>query len=72
MNWQKCFKRFDSDKSGSISENELYSALQSFGYNVSKKVVSIMVKRFDRAGRMEILFDDFIRCCLMFYVSNTS
>ena len=69
MDWQKCFKKFDTDKSGSINETELHAALTSFGYCVSQKVSKLMVQRFDRAGKNEILFDDFIRCCLIFYVS---
>merc|ERR1712029_892949 len=67
MDWHKCFKRFDSDKSGCISADELHTALISFGYNISKKMANLMVKRFDRANKNEILFDDFIRCCLILY-----
>ena len=70
MDWHKCFKRFDTDKSGCISADELYTALISFGYNISKKMAELMVKRFDRADKNEILFDDFIRCCLILYVST--
>ena len=69
MDWHKCFKRFDTDKSGCISADELHTALISFGYNISKKMANLMVKRFDRANKNEILFDDFIRCCLILYVS---
>ena len=29
--WQKCFKSFDKDNSGSIDRNELKLALTSFG-----------------------------------------
>ena len=67
MDWQKCFKRFDTDKSGCINSDELYTALISFGYNISKKMTDLLLKRFDRANKNEILFDDFIRCCLILY-----
>ena len=67
MDWHKCFKRFDTDKSGCISSDELHTALISFGYNISKKMAELLVKRFDRANKNEILFDDFIRCCLILY-----
>ena len=70
MDWHKCFKRFDTDKSGCISSDELHTALISFGYNISKKMAELLVKRFDRANKNEILFDDFIRCCLILYVSH--
>ena len=70
MDWHKCFKRFDTDKSGCISSDELHTALISFGYNISKQMTELLVKRFDRANKNEILFDDFIRCCLILYVSH--
>ena len=63
--WQKCFRRFDKDKSGSIQTKELQSALTAFGYNISGTICQILVQRFDRTGKNEILFDDFIKCCLV-------
>ena len=72
MDWHKCFKKFDTNKSGSICSDELHTALTTFGYNLSKKMAELMVKRFDRAEKNEILFDDFIRCCLILYVSRNS
>ena len=65
--WQKCFKRFDVDKSGSINSEELYTALVSFGYFVSKSVAQLLVKQFDKIGKNEILFDDFIKSCLVLF-----
>ena len=68
-NWQNCFKRFDVDKSGAICAQELNSALTTFGYNLSETFIQILIQRFDRMGKQEILFDDFIRCCLILHVS---
>ena len=67
--WQTCFKRFDVDKSGAICAQELNSALTTFGYNLSETFIQILIQRFDRMGKQEILFDDFIRCCLILHVS---
>ena len=65
--WQKCFRRFDTNKSGSIESKELQSALTSFGYNISSNICQILMQRFDRSGQKEILFDDFIKLCLILH-----
>ena len=69
FDWQKCFRRFDTNKSGSIENQELHSALTSFGYTISNTLCQLLIQRFDRTGKNEILFDDFIRCCLILHVS---
>ena len=66
--WQKCFRRFDTNKSGSIETKELQSALTAFGYNISPNICHILMQRFDRrSGKNEILFDDFIKLCLILH-----
>lgn len=67
LDWQRCFRRFDKDKSGAISQEELASALTSFGYSINKQLLQLMIQRFDRRKCGEILFDDFIRCCLILH-----
>ena len=67
--WQKCFKFYDKDKSGTICTKELSSALATFGYNLPEEITKTLVTRFDRMGNDQILFDDFIRCCLILHVS---
>jgi hypothetical protein len=66
--WERCFRRFDTDKSGCIDAGELHIALMSFGYNISAELTHLLIIRFDRLAKNEILFDDFIRCCLIFHV----
>lgn len=68
--WQNCFRSFDADNSGNIDKNELKVALTSFGYRLSDFLVDMLVKKFDRFGRGTILFDDFIQCCIILYVSG--
>lgn len=70
--WQACFRTFDRNNSGNIDRNELKSALKTFGYNLSDATVSVLVRKFDRHGKETILFDDFIQCCIMLYVSSSN
>lgn len=65
--WQNCFRSFDSDNSGNIDQNELRTALTSFGYRLSDNLVNMLVRKFDRNGSGTILFDDFIQCCIILY-----
>lgn len=67
--WQNCFRSFDRDSSGNIDRAELKTALTTFGYRLSDGVVDVLVRKFDRHGRGTILFDDFIQCCIILYVS---
>lgn len=67
--WQNCFRSFDTDSSGNIDQNELKTALTAFGYRLSDHLVGLLVRKFDRAGTGTILFDDFIQCCIILYVS---
>ena len=39
--WQKCFRSFDKDKSGSIDRQELKLALTSFGKSVNMSCESL-------------------------------
>lgn len=68
--WQTCFRSFDMDNSGNIDKNELRTALTSFGYRLSDNLINILLRKFDRFGQGTILFDDFIQCCIILYVSN--
>jgi Ca2+-binding EF-hand superfamily protein len=67
--WQNCFRSFDRDNSGNIDRNELKTALVSFGYRLSDGVIDTLMRKYDRAGRGTIYFDDFIQCCVVLYVS---
>lgn len=67
--WQNCFRSFDTDNSGNIDRNELKNALTAFGYRLSDNLVNVLLRKFDRHGNGTILFDDFIQCCVILYVS---
>jgi len=62
--WEKVFRGFDEDKSGSIDKNELRKALTTFGYRLSDRFYDLLIKKFDRTGRGTVAFDDFIQACV--------
>ncbi|KAJ9050113.1 hypothetical protein DSO57_1017449 [Entomophthora muscae] len=62
--WKQCFQGFDADRSGTIDQKELSSALQTFGYNLSDRFVQILIKQFDKKSRGDITFDNFIQVCV--------
>merc|ERR1711963_952766 len=73
------FDRVDSNKSGSITPQELQSALvngnntelqaalTTFGYNLSPPVYTLLIRKFDRTKSQAVRFDDFIQCCLVLH-----
>ncbi|XP_070574730.1 programmed cell death protein 6-like [Ptychodera flava] len=63
--WQNTFRSYDRDNSGFIDKNELKTALNSFGYRFSDFFYDMLVRKFDRRGRGDIAFDDFIQCCVV-------
>jgi len=67
--WENCFRSFDRDNSGNIDRNELKTALINFGYQLSDQTINMLIRKYDRAGRGTIYFDDFIQCCIVLYVS---
>ncbi|KAI8982088.1 hypothetical protein BDF20DRAFT_864910 [Mycotypha africana] len=62
--WSRCFKQFDNDHSGSIDCMEMAHALRAFGFNVSDRFVSILVQSFDKYGRGDVTFDNFVQACV--------
>ncbi|XP_044513796.1 programmed cell death protein 6 isoform X3 [Gracilinanus agilis] len=58
------FQRVDKDRSGVISDNELQQALSN-GYRLSDQFHDILIRKFDRQGRGQIAFDDFIQGCIV-------
>ena len=67
--WQNCFRSFDRDNSGNIDRTELKTALTNFGYRLNDNIIDMLIRKYDRAGRGTIYFDDFIQCCVVLYVS---
>ena len=76
--WQRCFRSFDRDNSGSIDRNELKAALTSFGYRLSDPIYDVLIRSIKyrsnnsnpAASRANpfvnnntVLFDDFIYIC---------
>ncbi|KAI9292315.1 EF-hand [Neoconidiobolus thromboides FSU 785] len=70
--WKKCFQSFDTDRSGTIDQNELKSALRAFGYNLSDRFINLLITKFDRHGGRNITFDNFIQVCVTINVLTGS
>lgn len=63
--WQNCFRSFDTDNSGQIDKQELKNALCTFGFRLTDHLIEILLNKFYRFGQGNILFDDFIQCCIV-------
>ena len=44
----------------------------NLGFRISDKMITILLRRFDRTGKGEVRFDDFIQLCVIVRVSFTS
>ncbi|XP_053328597.1 calpain small subunit 1 [Spea bombifrons] len=61
--WQNIYKRYDTDRSGTIGSNELPGAFQSAGFQLNGQLYQMIIRRYsDEKGEMD--FDNFI-CCLV-------
>uniref|UniRef100_A0A8C2T2X8 Programmed cell death 6 n=1 Tax=Coturnix japonica TaxID=93934 RepID=A0A8C2T2X8_COTJA len=58
------FQRVDKDRSGVISDTELQQALSN-GYRLSDQFYDTLIRKFDRQGKGQVAFDDFIQCCVV-------
>uniref|UniRef100_A0A8B9F893 Calpain-1 catalytic subunit n=1 Tax=Amazona collaria TaxID=241587 RepID=A0A8B9F893_9PSIT len=57
------FRKFDLDKSGSMSSYEMRMALEAAGYKLSKKLHELIITRYAEPD-LAIDFDNFV-CCLV-------
>ncbi|CAF0896944.1 unnamed protein product [Rotaria sp. Silwood1] len=62
--WERCFRKYDLDGSGTIDKHELKTALSSFGFRLSDQFYDLVIRKFDRTGRGTVAFDDFIQACV--------
>lgn len=51
--WQRVFKHFDRDRSGSIDGHELSAALDSFGYKLSPQLLSLVEQKYGEPGLVQ-------------------
>lgn len=66
--WQRTFRSYDQDNSGTIDRQELKTALTNFGYRLSERMYTLLITKFDRSDKGSINFDDFIQCCLILQI----
>ncbi|XP_069798749.1 calpain small subunit 1 [Dendropsophus ebraccatus] len=61
--WQAVYKRFDTDRSGTIGNRELPGAFQAAGFQLNSELYQMIIRRYsDENGEMD--FDNYI-CCLV-------
>jgi Ca2+-binding EF-hand superfamily protein len=46
IDWQRVFRHFDRDRSGSIQGGELAEALGSFGYRLSPEILGLIELKY--------------------------
>ena len=57
--WEKVFKKFDKDNSGSIDESELKAAIESIGIKIDAKELKKTLKQADLDGNGSLDIDEF-------------
>ncbi|KAH9962481.1 hypothetical protein BJV74DRAFT_890570 [Russula compacta] len=69
--WQKVFRHFDQDSSGTIDSSELQRVLTSYGMKLPQHLLPLLVAKFasshpgSQVGEQQaITFDRFIRMCV--------
>lgn len=64
-----CDKRHVSEASGALEEapspGSLFTLIPFQGYRLSDQFHDILIRKFDRQGRGQITFDDFIQGCIV-------
>jgi Ca2+-binding EF-hand superfamily protein len=69
--WQKVFKHFDRDQSGSIDGQELHAALSRFGYSLTPQLLDLVQRKYGSQpapmgfADPGISFDRFVRACVV-------
>ncbi|XP_006130420.1 calpain-3 isoform X2 [Pelodiscus sinensis] len=61
--WQKIFKHYDTDHSGTINSYEMRNAVKDAGFSLNKQLYDIITMRYADKN-MNIEFDSFI-CCFV-------
>nr|AAD34600.1 lens-specific calpain Lp82 [Sus scrofa] len=59
--WQKIFKHYDTDQSGTINSYEMRNAVNDAGFHLNNQLYDIITMRY-ADKYMNIDFDSFIRC----------
>lgn len=62
--WLGVFKNYDSNRSGSIEEQELSLAFQQMGFRFSPEFIKFLIARSDLKNHQMISVDQFIVLCV--------
>merc|ERR1712131_58076 len=63
--WRQTFDRYDADRSGNISQQELAQALQQMGYRFSPQFVDTIYKKYDYHKSGSLQFDGFVHAIIV-------
>ncbi|KAK9294430.1 hypothetical protein QLX08_010952 [Tetragonisca angustula] len=65
----------DPDSSGMFDKNQKGTvSFEEFGalWKLSDQIIDTLIRKYDRAGRGTIYFDDFIQCCVVLYTLTSA
>jgi len=63
--WRKTFDRFDVDRSGNITKDELQQALTTMGYTFSPQFPNLVMQKFDYRRSGTLQFDGFVHAVIL-------
>merc|ERR1711953_308991 len=63
--WRQTFDRYDQDRSGNISKQELEQALQQMGYRFTPQFVQSLFVRYDFHKSGSLQFDGFVNSVIV-------
>ena len=67
--WQKVFRFFDRDQSGTIDGTELAAALRQFGYNLNPTLLMLLEQKYGKASNLVTSRLDLIRPFFVYQAS---
>ena len=60
--WRQYMRQFDADKSGAMSEVELFAMLDSLGSTLSHETLDSFFKRYNKSKEGSLTFDEVVAC----------
>ena len=56
--YQEVFRRFDKDKNGTISLDNLEKVMKALGQEVTQEDVKAMIREYDRSGKACLMIEN--------------
>ncbi len=61
---RQAFDFLDKDRSGTLSSDEISQAVIQAGYNITRRTLNILFKKFDFQNKGSLQFDGYVQLCL--------